>query len=204
MGAPQNYARAMDWFRLAGYHENIFAIYHLALMYANGLAVPKDNVTAYALCLSSMHPSEVYPEVAEKTGALAKQLLQKLTPGQRRSALAINRDAASVGTINAIDDYAYALTGQTYKGSGDPMLLPRLPPMKIRIGKGGQLHFADILTNEVNVKRLLQMDHYRIPRSQIQVIIDGEASDPVIKKAVDAVLSDAKLFLLHNLVIQNR
>jgi TPR repeat protein len=45
-GAPQDYAEAAKWFRLAADHLDIDAQFHLGLMFSQGQGVPQDSVEA--------------------------------------------------------------------------------------------------------------------------------------------------------------
>jgi TPR repeat protein len=198
---PKNYTRAMEWFRLAAYQENNFAIYHIALMYAEGLGVPRDRISAYAMSIISSKSSNFYPEVANEADELRKKLLHQLTPKQVQDAQALADGARHVGTVNAIDDRTYALTGSTFKGSGDPMFLPKVPPFLIWITQGGKLYLDHRLVDEPQLKMRLQMTHYQSPRPEVRIVIKGDKNDVAVRNMIATILADAKQLSVYNMVI---
>lgn len=47
LGVPQNYGKAVDWYRKAAEQKDAVAQYHLGVKYVNGHGVPVDAKTAY-------------------------------------------------------------------------------------------------------------------------------------------------------------
>jgi TPR repeat protein len=46
-GVPEDYAKALHWYRKVAEQGDVEAQYNLGLMYGNGGGVPQDNVHAY-------------------------------------------------------------------------------------------------------------------------------------------------------------
>ena len=84
-GVPQDYAEAMNWFRLAADQGDAIAQANLGWMYQSGKGVPINNVEAYALF--SAAAAGGYEEAVSARDNAAKQLTpEQLSEGDKKAA----------------------------------------------------------------------------------------------------------------------
>ena len=90
-GVPQDYAKALKWYRLAAAQGDAGAQFNLGVMCARGQGVPQDYVQAhmwYSLAASGFPPGPQRHGAVQARGSVAKQM----TPAQLAEAERLARE----------------------------------------------------------------------------------------------------------------
>jgi TPR repeat protein len=202
-GEPRNLKRALVLFHTAAYRDDAVGDFYLGKMYFEGDGVTKDYVAAYALSIAARNQRANDPDMTEQPELLERQIAKDMTPSQIADGKKL-LDGARQGLINAIDDRRYALTGENFEESDDPLLNPGVPPVSIEIERDGQVHLFGRAIDEASLIQRMQMFFQMSPRPLLNISIAGATSDPSQKQAVDMVLRDVRKIGWHDIAIKRQ
>ena len=183
---PQDDVQAAAWFFDAAGKKDVSSQYHLGLMYATGQGVPKNLVTADALLALSASSNEPDPTITRLADISRSALEQGMTQQQQAEARALSDEMKHKGMLGAL-----LSRRQSYPAAYAFMyMVPK--PIDVEIDHNRLTHIDHHIMGEPLLRSRFMVLAQVVPQPKVQITIQGNGGDPVLKQALEVVTASAK------------
>jgi TPR repeat protein len=194
-GRTADHHRALRYFLMAAYGNNVVADYYLAKMYFEGDSVKQDNVIAYAFVeQAAYHEAAGDREEIDQIKDLQKRMKAKLPPKDLADADELVSDTywKGQGLVNVAGLHVYQATGKSLLGSDDPLHDAGIGPAVINIDEKGSVSLFGRPVDLTALKQKLETFFDNAPLPDVRVFIKGFPPTDAANRSYYAVLADIK------------